>query len=106
MNEPLLTVKEAARRYNCSETAFRHKVRARQIDPKYVDRSGRSIRIRPELFTIQEPASNLLPFGRTIDMDELADKLIARMIANPALAKAVADVAMRPLFDQLMGKAS
>jgi hypothetical protein len=105
MTEPLLTVKEAARRYNCSETAFRHKVRARQIDPKFVDRSGRSIRIRPELFTVQEP-TNILPFGRTIDMDELADKLLARMIANPALAKAVADVAMRPLFDQLMGKAS
>jgi hypothetical protein len=77
----MLTVKEAARRYNCSETAFRHKVRARQIDPKYVDRSGRSIRIRPELFTVQETTSNVIPFSRAFDEVKLG-RVIAENLAT------------------------
>jgi hypothetical protein len=80
MNDELLKLPEAARRYNCTVAAFRHKIRARQIPAEFVVRSGRSIRIRPEFFSPPEPA-NVIPFARAFDEEKLG-KIIAENLAS------------------------
>jgi hypothetical protein len=44
VNDQLLTIEQAAERYNCTVAAFRHKIRAKQIDPIFVLKDGRSYR--------------------------------------------------------------
>ena len=63
---------------------------------------GRIYLSRAYVMGASDQTDSLVPDTGLVDIDELADKLLARMIANPVFAKAVADVAMRPMFDALM----
>jgi hypothetical protein len=94
VNDQLLTIEQAAERYNCTVAAFRHKIRAKQIDPIFVLKDGRSYRIRPELFALPTPA-NVTPFARAFDEEKLGKIIAENLAGSSAFANTMMAAMMR-----------